>query len=63
VIATFYYLKVLVILYFPSKEQIPAPPPKMSPESWAVLLICSFFTVLFGVFPGAVLALADIVTR
>ena len=63
VIATFYYLKVLVILYFPSKEQIPAPPPKMSPESWSVLLICSFFTVLFGVFPGAVLALADIVTR
>lgn len=63
VIATFYYLKVLVMLYFPSKEQIPAPPPKMSPESWVVLLICSFFTVFFGLFPGTVLALAEIVSR
>ncbi len=63
VIATFYYLKILVMLYFPSKEQIPAPPPKMSPESWAVLLICSFFTVFFGLFPGAALFLAEVVSR
>jgi len=63
VIATFYYLKVLVLLYFPSKDQIPGQVPELSANSWTVLVLGSIFTILFGLFPGAVQGLAGMVIQ
>lgn len=51
VIATFYYLKVIVILYFPDKNQLPNE--KVSPpfSTYLVMVLCTIFTLLFGIFP------------
>jgi NADH-quinone oxidoreductase subunit N len=60
VIATFYYLKVLVILYFPNKNQQPADLPKISPSVWVVLIVCSILTIYFGVFPQFILKISTL---
>lgn len=57
VVATFYYLKVLVILYFPNKNQQPADPPEVKISVWIVLILCSIFTLFFGIFPQFILNL------
>ncbi len=61
VIATFYYLKVLVILYFPDKNQQPAEPPKISRSVWIVLIVCSILTLFFGIFPQFILAISEMI--
>ncbi|MCX7831048.1 MAG: proton-conducting transporter membrane subunit, partial [Acidobacteria bacterium] len=60
VIATFYYLKVLVILYFPNKHQQPAEPPKVNYSVWVVLIICSILTLFFGIFPQFILKISSL---
>lgn len=60
VVATFYYLKVLVILYFPNKNQQPADPPEVKISVWVVLIVCSILTIFFGIFPQAILNLAKL---
>lgn len=61
VISTFYYLKVLVLLYFPSKDQLNAPLPAMTLSAWAVLIIGSILTLFFGIFPGLVMNLSELI--
>jgi NADH-quinone oxidoreductase subunit N len=63
VIATFYYLKILVILYFPSKDQIPAKIPELSLNGWVILILGSVCSVFFGFFPGLVQNLAALIIQ
>ncbi len=51
VIATFYYLKVLVMLYFPAKGVDPAPAPRLAGLSIVVLTILGVATLCFGIYP------------
>ncbi|MFB3851107.1 MAG: NADH-quinone oxidoreductase subunit N [Acidobacteriota bacterium] len=60
VISTFYYLKVLVILYFPNKNQQPADPPHISYSVWIVLIVCSILTIFFGIFPQFILKISSL---
>ncbi len=54
VIAAFYYLKVLVILYFPNKNQIPAEKPSIPVANYAIMILCTIFTLILGVYPQIV---------
>jgi len=51
VIATYYYLKVVVTLYFPPAGEEIAQAPKVSPVAWTVLALTCVPTLVFGVFP------------
>lgn len=57
VIATYYYLKVVVTLYFPSAGEDPAEPPKLGPATLAVLTLTGIATLYLGIFPGALVDL------
>ncbi len=51
VIATYYYLKVVVALYFPIQGEEPAPAPAARPLSLAVLTVLGAATLYLGIFP------------
>jgi NADH-quinone oxidoreductase subunit N len=51
VIATYYYLKVVVALYFPTQGEEPAPAPAARPLSLAVLTVLGAATIYLGIFP------------
>ena len=51
VIATYYYLKVVVTLYFPPAGEEIAEAPKVSPLAWSVLVLTCVPVLAFGVFP------------
>ncbi len=59
VIATYYYLKVVVALYFPPAGEEPAPAPRVGALTWAVVVLAAAFTLYLGVFPGLVTAVAE----
>lgn len=59
VIATFYYLKVVVALYFPAAGDEPAPAPRVGAMTWAVVVLAAAFTIYLGIFPGLVTAAAE----
>jgi NADH-quinone oxidoreductase subunit N len=63
VIATFYYLKVLVLLYFPTKDQVQAQPPELDLTSWVILILGTCLTVLFGIFPGFIQGLTELIIQ
>jgi NADH-quinone oxidoreductase subunit N len=52
VIATYYYLKVVVALYFPPAGDDPAPAPALKPSSILVLTLMGAVTLYLGLFPG-----------
>ncbi len=52
VISTYYYLKVVVALYFPTQGEEPAPAPSARPVSLAVLTLLGAATLYLGIFPG-----------
>ncbi|PIU52379.1 MAG: hypothetical protein COS90_11780 [Deltaproteobacteria bacterium CG07_land_8_20_14_0_80_60_11] len=52
VIATYYYLKVVVTLYFPSPGEDPAEPPQVGPATLAVLTLTGIATLYLGIFPS-----------
>lgn len=52
VIATYYYLKVIVSLYFPSAGEDPATPPTLGPATLTVLTLMGIATLYLGIFPG-----------
>jgi NADH-quinone oxidoreductase subunit N len=51
VIATYYYLKVVVTLYFPSPGDEPVPKPDVPAWTLAVLLLTGAATLYLGIFP------------
>lgn len=55
IIATFYYLKILLILYFKKGENLVINDYKMPFNHFLVLILTTFFTLLFGIFPSFVL--------
>ena len=57
VIATYYYLRVVVTLYFPSPGEDPAEPPQVGPATLAVLTLTGIATLYLGIFPGALVDL------
>ncbi len=59
VIATFYYLKVVVALYFPPAGEDPAPAPKIGAMTWLVVLVAAALTIYLGIFPGLVTSAAQ----
>jgi NADH-quinone oxidoreductase subunit N len=52
VIATYYYLKVVVALYFPSPDTEIPPAPEMGAVTTAVLTLTGAATLVLGIFPG-----------
>jgi len=52
VIATYYYLKVVVTLYFPSPGEDPAEPPRLGAATLAVLTLMGIATLYLGLFPS-----------
>lgn len=54
VIATYYYLKVVVTLYFPSPGEDPAPAPAVKPITLCIITFTGIATVYLGIFPGLV---------
>jgi len=54
VIATFYYLKVTVALYFPPQGVDTAKKPKVGALTMAVLTLTAAATLYFGLFPGLI---------
>lgn len=52
VIATYYYLKVVVTLYFPSPGEDPADPPHLGPATLGVLTLMGIATLYLGIFPA-----------
>jgi NADH-quinone oxidoreductase subunit N len=52
VIATYYYLKVVVALYFPSPETEIPQAPEMGAVTTAVLTLTGLATLVLGIFPG-----------
>lgn len=52
VIATYYYLKVVVALYFPPAGDDPAPAPPLRVSSLVVLTLMGLLTLYLGLFPG-----------
>ncbi len=54
VIATYYYLKTVVALYFPPAGEEPAPAPVVGAATWAVLGATALLTLYLGVFPAVV---------
>jgi len=54
VIATYYYLKVVVTLYFPSPGEDPAPAPAVKPITLGIITFTGIATVYLGIFPGLV---------
>jgi NADH-quinone oxidoreductase subunit N len=57
VIATYYYLKVVVTLYFPTAGEEPVEKPGMGVASLAVLTLMGALTLYLGIFPGLINAL------
>ena len=56
VIATYYYLRVVVTLYFPPPAEETAQAPVAGPATWAVLALAACGTLYLGVFPGILTA-------
>jgi NADH-quinone oxidoreductase subunit N len=52
VIATYYYLKVVVALYFPAEGEETVPKPAMGWASFATLTVMALATLILGIFPG-----------
>lgn len=52
VIATYYYLKVVVALYFPSPDAEIPPAPEMGALTAVVLTLTGAATLVLGIFPG-----------
>lgn len=52
VIATYYYLKVVVALYFSPPPDEPLPTPAVGIASYVVLTLAAIFTLYLGVFPN-----------
>jgi len=52
VIATYYYLKVVVALYFSPPPDEPLPKPAVGTASRIALAVTAILTLYFGVFPG-----------
>ncbi len=52
VIATYYYLKVVVALYFPAAGEEPAQVPKVGWTTLALLTVMGAGTLYLGIFPG-----------
>lgn len=52
VVATYYYLKVVVSLYFPHPSEEPAEPPAVPVATWVVLSVTAAVTLYLGIFPG-----------
>jgi NADH:ubiquinone oxidoreductase subunit 2 (subunit N) len=57
VIATYYYLKVVVALYFPGQDAEIPPAPKMGAVTLGVLGLMGAGTLYLGIFPGFLNAL------
>lgn len=58
VIATYYYLRMVVALYFPpAGEEIP-PAPVVGKATWVIIALTAGATLWLGLFPGVVTALA-----
>jgi NADH-quinone oxidoreductase subunit N len=55
-ISVYYYLRVVAILYAPETDRKTSFPPLAAPE-FTALALTSFLILLFGIFPGAFLAL------
>jgi len=54
VIATYYYLKVVVSLYFPPAGDEVPPAPEVGVATWVVLVLTAVCTLWLGLFPGLV---------
>lgn len=52
VVATYYYLRVVVTLYFPPPGEEVAPAPPTGLATWAVLAVSASVTLYLGIFPG-----------
>jgi NADH-quinone oxidoreductase subunit N len=52
VLATYYYLRVVVTLYFPPPSEETAQAPRLAPSTWVVLAIVCSATLYLGIFPG-----------
>jgi len=54
VIATYYYLKVVVSLYFPPAGDEVAPAPEVGVATWVVIVVTAVCTLWLGLFPALV---------
>ena len=53
VVGAAYYLKIVYTMYFqPAKREYPANTWTFSPVANIALIVCAFFTLLFGILPG-----------